>query len=156
MRRLVILLFCILWCSAGAEDWKVIEPETPVIGQEREEVLIRLQGPVGERPVLALGSARFALTESAPGLYSGLFRVGTKAQSLGLVVGQKTIDLGRVEPDSNTRYFIAHQESVTRQGPLGEYDRLTPIYPQTKVRIDGTRGGWHRAGSGAELCRQCW
>jgi N-acetylmuramoyl-L-alanine amidase len=145
MGRILLYLLCFLASVCMADEWKLLEPGMPVVGQEREEVLVRLEGPRGAKPVLALGSARFSLTETAPGMYSALFLVGETTQNLGLLVGQKRIDLGEVSPTSNARYFLALRESVTRQGPLGDYDRLTPLYEGTKVRIDGTRGGWHRA-----------
>jgi N-acetylmuramoyl-L-alanine amidase len=146
LRTLLLLFFvCFLSGTSAAEGWKLNEPGMPVIGQTGEEVLVRLEGPQGKAPVLALGSQRFALTESLKGTYSGMFRVGSRSQDLGLIVEGERISLGEVAQDTNARYFEALKESVTRQGPLSDYDRLTPLYPGTRIRLDGSRGGWHRA-----------
>ena len=149
MKRGLLLLALMLCLPAGAEEWKLLEPGMPVQGNPGEEVLVRLEGPRGRKPVLVLGSRRFELGETGDGLYAGFFTISDRAQSLALVDSAGRTELGEVGPNQSGRYFEASQETVTRQGPLGDYDRLTPLYAGTRVRLDGRRGGWHRAaGSG--------
>ncbi len=143
---LLALMFCL---PAQAEEWKLLEPGMPVVGSQGEQVLVRLKGPKGQQPALALGSRRFELGETGEGLYSGFLTISERPQQLALVDSSGRLDLGRVSPDETPRFFEASDEAVTRQGPLSDYDRLTPLYAGTRVRLNGTRGGWHRAaGSG--------
>ena len=99
--------------------------------------------------MLVLGNRRFELGETGEGLYSGFLSIPERPQRLALVDDTGRRDLGEVGPNPGPRFFQASGETVTRQGPLGDYDRLTPLYEGTRVRLDGSRGAWHRAaGSG--------
>ena len=150
MKRTGLWLLTLMLClPADAQEWKLLEPGMPVIGSAGEEVLVRLEGPTGRNPVLVLGSRRFELGETGDGLYSGFLTVSERTQQLALVDSSGRQALGQGGPGEIPRYFEASGETVTRQGPLSDYDRLTPLYVGTRVRLDGSRGEWHRAaGSG--------
>ena len=141
-----------LCLPTNAQEWNLLEPGMPVIGSPGEEVLVRLEGPKGRKPVLVLGNRRFDLGETGEGRYSGFLTISERSQSLGLVDDSGRVELGQIGPSETPRFFEASAETVTRQAPLGDYDRLTPLYKGTKVRLSGSRGVWHRAaGSGTWL-----
>lgn len=141
MRKLLISIFVLLSCHPSlAQTWQVMEPGFPVWGSPGEEVLVRVSGPTGAQA--KLGDA--PLFESEPGLYFGSFTIPSNEQALNLTSDTGTLSLGLAGPFPAPQWFQAEQETVTRQGPNPEYDRLTPLFPGTRVAIDGRRGDWYR------------
>ncbi|MFA7481591.1 MAG: N-acetylmuramoyl-L-alanine amidase [Vulcanimicrobiota bacterium] len=148
MKQLLSCLMLML-LPASAQEWTVLEPGIPLTGRPGEQVLVRVEGPAGRSPELVLGKSRFTLSEVSQGLYAGFIYIPDTSAQLVLKDGEGELALGPVSQETGGRTFLAQRETVTRQGPVGDYDRLTPLYPGTRIRVDGARGGWLRAaGSG--------
>ena len=149
-----LALYCLaLTALAPAQEWELLEPEMPVLGAPNEEVLCRLAGPAGKKVQLALeGANMIGLEETEPGQYSALVRIPPQGSTTLELRADETKAMGDLAVLQEALFFEATSEIVTRQGPHPIYDRLTPIYPGTRVRVDGRRGSWYRsAGSGTWL-----
>lgn len=145
-RLLRFLLLVSLLCGTALAEWELLEPGLPVLGLPGESVLFRVQGPAGQSPSLRTTRGETALRETSAGVYEGHIRLpaaGKKSVSLVAPKGGNK-PLGDLRTEISDRYYVAGQETVTRQGPHADYDRLTPLYAGQKVPLDGSRGGWHR------------
>lgn len=147
------LFFLALTSLSAAQEWELLEPEMPVWGTPYEEVLCRLEGPRGEKAQLVLGDGEIVtLEETEPGQYSAMVRIPPHGSTSLELRARETKALGDLAVLEESHFFEATGEVVTRQGPNPIYDRLTPVYSGTRVRVDGRRGSWYRsAGSGTWL-----
>lgn len=147
--KLALLCLLLLTTFAGADSWQLTEPEMPVGGQPGERVLIRLTGTSGKKPELKIAglTETVPLIESTPGSYSAEIRLpdnGTKSLLLFESETGFRETVGQLRVLTQDLSWTAPAETVTRQGPHPDYDRLTPLYRGQKVAVDGFRGGWFR------------
>lgn len=152
--RTLLLLFLLLLTPTWAQSWELLEPAMPVKGKSGEAVLFRVRGVAGQNPYLKISGQTeiFRLVELEPGNYQAeLFipRSGRKAVFLMEAKSSFRERLGTLAQTDSCGVFRPQSETVTRQGPHPDYDRLTPLYAGQTVGLDGARGNWYRCkGSG--------
>jgi N-acetylmuramoyl-L-alanine amidase len=145
-----LLFLGMLWLSLPAvAEWQVLEPDMPIMGQPGERILFRIKGPKMAKPYLKLGSesGTTTLSESEPGIYSAVVMIPNSMKKNVILMDQASQlnkVIGSIQGMTDWLLFNVPSETVTRQGPHPDYDRLTPLYATQTVAIDGIRGGWYR------------
>lgn len=148
LKILTFLLGLLLLGTSSAQEWKVLEPQFPIIGLPSESVLVRLSGPTKvSDATLRFSDSEVTLTETEEGVYQAEFRLpvrGTAPLNLESSNLPTRKLLGELLVEHAPRQLYAPRELVTRQGPHADYDRLTPLYAGQTVVVEASRGSWYR------------